>query len=71
MKANNVISRIKKLSAKKRKKRKELFLKRMFPIYEVCKALKEDLEAKNFMIAKQKEDTKKILEMIKRETYGI
>ena len=68
-KAKNVI---KKISVKKRKELMgDILLKRMFPIYELCKVFKKDIEAKNFMIAEQKEDTKKILEIIKRETYGI
>lgn len=70
MKANNVINRVKKIGAKRnnRKKLKEYLFKKMFPLLEFLKIIERDLEAKKIMIAKQKEDTKKILEMIKSQT---
>lgn len=71
MKANNVIKRIKKISVNKKRKKEiqqYFFKKIIFPMYEFSMVVKKDIEAKNFMIAKQKEDRQKILEIIKRET---
>ena len=70
MKANNVINRVKKIGVKRKKIKeyKEYLFKKMFPLLEFCKIIERDLEAKKIMIAKQKEDTKKILEMIKSQT---
>lgn len=71
MKANNVINRMKKLGKEKKRKKeiiKKILLKRILPFYDFCKVVKKDLEAKEFIIAKQKEDTKKMLEMIKKQT---